>query len=290
MLAVSGSLGAVKTSPKNLEINVIHQREDVKSLSEKPEMSYCGNDCTSDGKLVEENEDLIVEEGHFNSSENHHLPKRSPIKIGSKIAAAWSKKLKVFGFIYPPPLSWYFKAYSLFDAGLTKALKKVPIVGKKKRSPIFGRKKRSPKILSLYAAAWSKWLKLTGQPLYALVDKMKAKALFKVPIVGRKKRSPKILSAYAAAWSKFLKLTGQPLYALFDAKLAKALFKVPIVGRRKRSPKVLSAYAAGWSKLWKSYALMSKLFPPASKYFKFMGVVDGGLAKLLFKVPIVGRK
>merc|ERR1712117_653538 len=119
---------------------------------------------------------------------------------------------------------------------------------------------------------------------------MGAKALFKVPIVGRKKRSPKILSAYAAAWSKFLKLTGQPLYALFDAKLAKALFKVPIVGRRKRSPKVLSAYAAAWSKLWKSYALMSKLFPPASKYFKFMGVVDGGLAKLLMKVPIVGRK
>merc|ERR1712117_83158 len=121
---------------------------------------------------------------------------------------------------------------------------------------------------------------------------MGAKALFKVPIVGRKKRSPKILSAYAAAWSKFLKLTGQPLYALFDAKLAKALFKVPIVGRRKRSPKVLSAYAAVWSKLWKSYALMSKLFPPASKYkvLKFMGAVDGGLAKLLFKVPIVGRK
>ena len=233
MLAVSIILGEAVTSAQNFGTDVIHQREDVKSLDEKSEKSDCGNYCTAYGELVEENEDLIPKEEHFNSSEHHQLPKRSP-KIGSKIAAAWSKKLKVAGLIYPPPFSWYFKAYSLFDAGLTKALFKVPIVGRKKRSPIFGREKRSAKILSLYAAAWSKKLKLTGQPLYALFDKMLAKALFKVPIVGRKKRSPKILSAYAAAWSKFLKLTGQPLYALFDAKLAKALFKVPIVGRRKR--------------------------------------------------------
>ena len=219
-------------------------------------------------------------------------------------AAAWSKKLKATGLIYPPPFSWYFKAYSLFDAGLAKALFKVPIVGRKKRSPQegIGRKKRSAKILSLYAAAWSKKLKLSGQPLYALFDAMLAKALFKVPIVGRKKRSSqegivrkkrsaKILSLYAAVWSKKLKLSGQPLYALFDAMLAKALFKVPIVGRKKRSPKVLSAYAATWWKLWKAYALLAKpASKPAAKFFKFMGTVDLTLAKALLKVPIVGRK
>ena len=172
--------------------------------------------------------------------------------------------------------------------------------------------KRSPKILSLYAAAWSKKLKATGklQAKYfkslGTVDGALAKLLLKVPIVGRKKRSPqilpegkhfgrkkrsaKVLSLYSAAWSKKLKLSGQPLYALFDAMLAKKLFKVPIVGKKKRSPKVLSAYAAYWWKLWKASALLAKPFPPASKYFKFMGTVDGTLAKLLLKVPIVGRK
>ena len=187
-------LSAVVISAQNLEAGqeVIHYENPGKleGLKEKREGHCRGNDCTPDGRghMAQEKDNMIFYEELDNSSGFHNLAKRSP-KVLSKYAALWSKKLIAAGFIYPPPLSWYFKASGIFDK-----------------------------------------------------------------------------------------------------KLAKALFKVPIVGRKKRSPKVLSAYAAGFAKFWKATALLTKPIPPISKYFKFAATVDGTLAKLLFKVPIVGRK
>ena len=249
MLAISASLPTVNVTAHRQTVISDIKPEKIESLQEILQGFDCGTYCTSDEDRVEEKNIWNFDEAIFNISGYHHLMKRSP-KVLSMYAAAWSKKLKATGLIYPPPFSWYFKAYSLFDAGLAKALFKVPIVGRKKRSPQegIGRKKRSAKILSLYAAAWSKKLKLSGQPLYALFDAMLAKALFKVPIVGRKKRSPKVLSAYAATWWKLWKAyallakpASKPAAKFFkfmgtvDLTLAKALLKVPIVGRKKRS-------------------------------------------------------
>ena len=190
MLAISASLPTVNVTAHRQTVISDIKPEKIESLKEKLQGFDCGTYCTTD--MVEENNNWNFDEAIFNISGYHHLMKRSP-KVLSMYAAAWSKKLKATGLIYPPPFSWYFKAYSLFDAGLAKALFKVPIVG---------RKKRSPKVLSAYAATWWKLWKayaLLAKPaskpaakffkFMGTVDLTLAKALLKVPIVGRKKRS-----------------------------------------------------------------------------------------------------
>ena len=58
---------------------------------------------------------------------------------------------------------------------------------------------------------------------------------------------------------------------------------------QKRSPKILSKYVAAWSKKAKGLCVISPL-PTSRLYFKAAHVFDKVLSKLLFKVPLVGRR
>ena len=58
---------------------------------------------------------------------------------------------------------------------------------------------------------------------------------------------------------------------------------------QKRSPKILSKYVAAWSKKAKVLSVISPV-PTSRLYFKAAHVFDKVLSKLLFKVPLVGRK
>ena len=58
---------------------------------------------------------------------------------------------------------------------------------------------------------------------------------------------------------------------------------------QKRSPKILSKYVAAWSMKAKVLSVISPV-PTSRLYFKAAHVFDKVLSKLLFKVPLVGRR
>ena len=121
------------------------------------------------------------------------------------------------------------------------------------------------------------------------LSKIHTKYHAKVPILGRKKRSPAVSLESPAVVALDVAPFVSPVIPL---KSHVVLFESPdespqILSRLKRSPKILSFYAAGWSKKTKVASFLT--LPPRSWAFKLASKVDGTLAKLLFKVPIVGR-